>query len=332
MPPASTLREQQFLAADLSESFQIKEAAKKEHFKAQIVWRNVALFVILHTGALIGLWQILFIAKWQTFAWCIFLWVASGMGITAGAHRLWAHRSYKARFPLRALLVALNCIAFQNDIIEWSRDHRCHHKWTDTNADPHNINRGIFFSHMGWLLVRKHPQVKTRGAGLDLSDLFADPLLRFQRRFYLPLVFLFCFLLPTAVPAFFWAENVWVAFYSIALFRYCFTLHATWLINSVAHVFGYRPYDVLISPTESVWTTLLAIGEGGHNYHHTFPQDYRTSEMLTPFNMTKAFIDFFALFGLVYDRKMTPKENIARQMAKQLQQLQMNNNNKEKCR
>ncbi|KAL3102291.1 hypothetical protein niasHS_003700 [Heterodera schachtii] len=295
---------QQFLAADLEESVRLREEAKKGQFKTQIVWRNVLLFVLLHFGAFVGLCQLISSAKWATIGWCIFLWFGGGVGITAGAHRLWSHKSYKARFPLRVLLVVLNCVAFQNDVIEWSRDHRCHHKWTDTDADPHNINRGFFFSHMGWLLVKKHPQVKAKGSTLDLSDLTSDPLLAFQRKFYLPLVLLFCFLLPTLIPVLLWNESSSVAFYAAAVFRYTFTLHATWLINSVAHIFGYRPYDVSISSAESVWTTLLA--------------DYRTSEMRTLFNFTKAFIDLFEKIGWAYDLRTVGEKSVERQKAKQL--------------
>jgi stearoyl-CoA desaturase (delta-9 desaturase) len=256
-----------------------------------------------------------------TCAWCLVCWTISGVGITAGSHRLWSHKSYKAKMPLRMILVAMNCVSFQNDIIEWSRDHRCHHKWTDTDADPHNINRGFFFSHMGWLLTRKHPKIKEMGAKLDLSDLTSDPILAFQRKYYLPLVVLFCFLMPTAVPVYLWRENALVAFYTAALLRYAVTLHATWFINSAAHTFGYRPYDVNISPVESVWTTVTAFGEGGHNYHHTFPQDYRTSEMSAVFNFTKLFIDFFAAIGWAYDLKTIGDDSIARQMGKQLAEL-----------
>lgn len=76
----------------------------------------------------------------------------------------------------------MDCVAFQNDIIEWARDHRCHHKWTDTDADPHNVNRGFFFSHMGWLLTKKHPMIKEMGSKLDISDLYSDPVLVFQKK------------------------------------------------------------------------------------------------------------------------------------------------------
>jgi len=224
---------------------------------------------------------------------------------------------------MKIILVLMNCVSFQNDIIEWSRDHRCHHKWTDTDADPHNVNRGFFFSHMGWLLTKKHPKIKEMGAKLDMSDLTSDPVLAFQRKFYLPLVVFFCFLLPTAIPVYFWKEVPLVAFYTAALFRYAFTLHATWFINSAAHTFGYRPYDVSISPAESVWTTVTAFGEGGHNYHHTFPQDYRTSEMSAAFNFTKLFIDFFAKIGWAYDLRVVDDQTIARQMGKQLDQMRL---------
>lgn len=108
--------------------------------------------------------------------------IAAAQGITSGAHRLWAHRSYKAKLPLRIILGIFQTVALQNHIYEWVRDHRVHHKFTDTNADPHNVTRGFFFSHMGWLLVRKHPEVFSKGKTVDLSDLEADVVVRVQRR------------------------------------------------------------------------------------------------------------------------------------------------------
>ncbi|KAK0399266.1 hypothetical protein QR680_002967 [Steinernema hermaphroditum] len=311
----------QFLHAELDEVVRLREESKKDTFKPQIVWRNVLLFTALHVGALVGAYQLVFVAKWQTVVWTFVGWVLSGLGITAGAHRLWAHRSYKAKWPLRVILMILQSMAFQNDVIEWSRDHRCHHKWTDTDADPHNVNRGFFFSHMGWLLVRKHPKITEKGKKLDLSDLFNDPILTFQRKYYLPLVALSCFLLPTWVAVWGWGENALVGLYTVALFRYCWTLHATWFINSAAHRFGYRPYDVNITPVESVWTTVAALGEGGHNYHHTFPQDYRASEWELSMNITKMFIDAFAKIGWAYDMKVVQNEVIARQKNKQVEIL-----------
>jgi len=59
------------------------------------------------------------------------------------------------------------------------RDHRVHHRYTDTDADPHNSNRGFFFSHVGWLLMKKHPEVIRRGRRIDMSDVLADPIVTF---------------------------------------------------------------------------------------------------------------------------------------------------------
>ena len=307
--------EAQYLAVNPDEITKLQEESKKIPYKMEIVWRNVALFAALHFGAAIGLYQLIFEAKWATVLFTFLLYVFGGFGITAGAHRLWSHKSYKATTPMRIFLMLLNNIALQNDVIEWARDHRCHHKWTDTDADPHNTTRGFFFAHMGWLLVRKHPQVKEQGAKLDMSDLLNDPVLVFQRKHYFPLVILSCFVLPTIIPVYFWGETAFIAFYTAATFRYCFTLHATWCINSAAHYFGWKPYDHSVSPVENVFTTIAAVGEGGHNFHHTFPQDYRTSEYSLKYNWTRVLIDTAAALGLVYDRKTVSDEIINRQVA-----------------
>jgi len=284
--------------------------------KMRVRWRNVALFAALHVGAIVGLYQLVFLAQWKTIIWTMVLYHVYGLGITMGAHRLWAHRSYKARLPLRIALMIANCGAFQNDIMEWARDHRGHHKWSDTPADPHNSQRGFFFTHMGWLLVRKHPLVIEKGRTLDLSDLHADPVCQFQHRFYLPLVLLFCFIVPTVVPVWLWSERALVAFYTAGLLRYCVLLHGTWMVNSVAHTFGYRPYDKNIKPRQSVVTSIMALGEGWHNYHHTFPYDYKTSEIPYLFNMTTVWIDVCSSVGLAYDLKSAPGQMIESRKAR----------------
>lgn len=78
-----------------------------------------------------------------------------------------------------------NTIAFQDAAYHWARDHRVHHKYSETDADPHNATRGFFFSHIGWLLCKKHPEVKAKGKGVDLSDLKADPIIMFQKKWVL---------------------------------------------------------------------------------------------------------------------------------------------------
>ncbi|KAG8435131.1 hypothetical protein GDO86_013180 [Hymenochirus boettgeri] len=280
----------------------------------KIVWRNVILMSLLHAGALYGLFLIpssMFI----TLAWSMACFMASALGVTAGAHRLWSHRSYKAKLPLRIFLAVVNSMAFQNDIYEWARDHRAHHKYSETDADPHNAMRGFFFSHIGWLLMRKHPDVIEKGKKLDLSDLKADNVVMFQRRNYKLSILLMCFIIPTVVPWYFWGESLLVAFYVPCLLRYTVVLNATWLVNSAAHMYGNRPYDKNINPRENLGVAIGAIGEGFHNYHHTFPFDYSSSEFGVKYNITTAFIDLMCFLGLASDCKRVSKETImARKM------------------
>ena len=164
--------------------------------------------------------------------------------LKCGAHRLWCHRTYKAKLPLRIMLMIFDTLALQNDIYEWSRDHRVHHKYSDTDADPHNMNRGFFFSHMGWLCCKKHPLVVEKGKNIDLSDLDKDQVVTFQRAFYIPLVILIWGIIPTYVPHYFWGESLWNAFYVCVILRYVTTLNVTWCVNSFAHFYGMQvsPY------------------------------------------------------------------------------------------
>jgi stearoyl-CoA desaturase (delta-9 desaturase) len=284
-----------------------------EGFEAPLVWRNIILFVILHSSIPIALMMLADPQKrphWQTVVWMYFTAYISGLGITGGAHRLWSHRAYKARLPIEAMLMVLQTMAGQNSIYTWCRDHRVHHKFSETDADPHNIKRGFFFAHMGWLCCRKHPEVREKGASIDMSDLESNPVVMFQHKHFWWLAILFTVMLPTMVPVWLWHERFWTSFVFCFMLRYLVSLHSTWLVNSAAHYHGPRPYDGRIEARESPWVIIFGLGEGFHNYHHTFPFDYSTSEFGKYFNVTTAFIDLFAAMGLVYDLRKVDKETI----------------------
>lgn len=283
---------------------------EKPEYKPKIVWFNVLLFIYLHSSFLYAVYLAFTSASLKTSIFCYIYANVGGLGITAGAHRLWSHRSYKAKWPLRALLCIFASIAAQNDIYEWCRDHRVHHKFTETDADPHNIKRGFFFAHMGWLMCKKHPDVIRKGKTVFLDDLWADPVVRIHRRLYIPMVLLFSFFLPTMIPVWCWGETVWNSFFIAGMARYCISLNFTWLVNSAAHYIGDQPFDKYIEARENPLVSFLAVGEGWHNYHHVFPWDYSTSELGYTLNLTKMFIDFMAFIGLAYDLKTVHPELI----------------------
>ncbi|XP_025993436.2 (11Z)-hexadec-11-enoyl-CoA conjugase [Solenopsis invicta] len=286
----------------------------KTDYEQKIVWKNVIIFMYIHIAGIYGLYLCIFRVKYWTFIWFTIVGVASGFGITVGAHRLWAHRSYKAKWPLRLILMIFNTIAFQDDIYQWVRDHRVHHKFTDTDADPYNVRRGFFFSHMGWLLVRKHPDVKNKGATVDCSDVAQDPIVAFQRKWYLYLMPFCCFIVPALIPWLVWNESLWYSSH-VAVFRYCLGLHCTWTVNSIAHIWGMKPYNKSLTAAENIVVSIVAVGEGWHNYHHVFPWDYKAGEFGNyKINLSTAVIDFFAYLGLAYDLKTAPADMIKKRV------------------
>nr|CAH0109007.1 unnamed protein product [Daphnia galeata] len=288
--------------------------AHQSPYVMEIIWRNVLVFTFLHAAAFYGLHLVFTSAKIATLLWAYYLFIVGGFGIAGGAHKLWSHRSFKAKFPLRVLIAVAQTIALQDDIYQWSRDHRVHHKFSDTDADPYNSRRGFFFSHVGWLLCKKHPEVIRRGKTVDASDLLNDPVVVFQRKYYIPLAVTLCLVMPAVVPWYFWDESFQTAFFVASMFRYVLTLHATWLTNSAAHIWGYHPYDKEIKPSDSRLAAIFSMGEW-HNYHHVFPGDYRIAELGSPrMSATVIVIDLFAWLGLIYDLK-TSTEGIVRSRA-----------------
>ncbi|KAK9884969.1 hypothetical protein WA026_009203 [Henosepilachna vigintioctopunctata] len=235
----------------------------------------------------------------------VILYVVGEVGITAGLHRLWTHRAYKAKWPLRLILMISSTLAFQGTIYQWSRDHRVHHKHSDTIADPHNINNGFFFAHYGWLMCKKYPEVTEKGALIDMDDILNDPIAQFQRKHIRSLVTLLAVILPTIIPMILWKES-FICSFSVNMFRYFFNLHLTLCVNSVAHILGNKPYNKNIHPVENKLLSFFVMGEAFHNYHHSFPWDYKTAELGgSTFNISALIIEQCAKIGWAYDLKTT---------------------------
>merc|ERR1719201_578195 len=258
----------------------------------------------VHYTACLGLVNLTSV-NWQTLLWAFILWPISGLGITAGVHRLWAHRSYNAHWTVRLWLMLANSIANQGSIYHWARDHRVHHKHSETHADPHNATRGFFYAHVGWLLIKKHKDVVAAGRLLDFSDLHEDGFVMFQKRLDPWFTLFMCYLFPGYISQYCFGDAFWPSVWVAGALRYCLVLHFTWCVNSAAHIYGDHPYDPASWPSENPFVSLGAIGEGWHNWHHKYPFDYAASEfgIGRQFNPTKLWIDCMAAVGLVTKRK-----------------------------
>lgn len=232
----------------------------------------------------------------------------TGLGITAGYHRLFAHRAYKASALYRGLMLILGGAALQNSALKWCNDHRVHHTKVDTDHDPYNINEGFFYAHMGWILLQENIDDYRYS-----KDLLNDKLVMLQHKYYLPLIVLTSFLLPGLL-GYLLADSFLGGFFVAGFARAVFVHHCTFFINSLCHMLGTRPYDKEQTARDSWIMALFTFGEGYHNYHHTFQADYRNGIKWYHYDPTKWLIWTASKFGITTNLKKVQNEEIMAKM------------------
>ncbi len=274
----------------------------------RINWTNTIFLVITHTVAILGtiLIGILGHFHWQTWLLALIFTIAIGLSVTAGYHRLFSHTSYKAVWPIRLLFLLLGAGAFEGSALEWCTDHRRHHRYTDSDQDPYSIKKGFWYAHMGWLFVLD----TSKRDFINVDDLTADPLVRFQHRFFVPIAAIMGFLLPLAI-ACLWGDP-WGGLIIAGVLRLVVNMQMTFCINSVCHWFGKRTYSDEQTAVDNWITALFTFGEGFHNFHHQFALDYRNGVRLYDFDPTKWLIRGLSFVGLTKDLKKVSKEQIIR--------------------
>jgi stearoyl-CoA desaturase (Delta-9 desaturase) len=217
--------------------------------------------------------------SWAAVAVFLVTYTIGGLSITAGYHRLFAHRSYVAHpvFEWGVLLGSL--MAFQWTALSWAHDHRLHHKHVDTDKDPYSIKKGFWYAHVLWMLDYKQDFQERR-----VADLMKNPRVMFQHRYYLPLAI-------AANVAVFGIACLFMhpiaALFAGVVVRIFALHHTTWFINSLAHTFGSKTYAKELSAVDNAVLALLTFGEGYHNYHHAFEADYRNGIRWYHFDPTK---------------------------------------------
>lgn len=258
---------------------------------------NITLIVLV---PMLGVWAAFYTPlRTQTLCWAILYYFWTGFGITAGYHRLWAHTSYSARLPLKIFLAAVGGGAVEGSIRWWSRDHRAHHRYTDTDKDPYSVRKGLLYSHVGWMILKQNPK---RIGRTDISDLNEDPVVVWQHKNYLAVVIFMGLIFPSLVAGLGWGD--WVGgFVYAGILRIFFVQQATFCVNSLAHWLGDQPFDDRNSPRDHVVTALVTLGEGYHNFHHEFPSDYRNAIEWHQYDPTKWIIWVWKQLGLAYDLK-----------------------------
>ncbi|HEX8815580.1 MAG TPA: fatty acid desaturase [Terriglobales bacterium] len=236
-----------------------KPAADKE-----VNWITSSFMVMFHLGAIAAL----FFFTWQALAVAILLWwVAGGLGIGMGYHRLLTHRGYKTPRWVEYFLTICATLALEGGPIFWVATHRIHHQFSDQEGDPHSPIDGTWWAHIGWILTGKSMHHDTETLARYVPDLTKDKFHVWITKYhYVPMIVVGLILL--AIGGLPWL--LWGIF-----FRTVFLLHCTWAVNSASHIWGSRRFVTKDLSTNNVWVALLSFGEGWHNNHHAHPVSAR---------------------------------------------------------
>lgn len=268
--------------------------------KVPLCWTTIAGLGVIHLGGLAGIVWIVLHPSVPTLMAAAVFYMASGLSITAGYHRLFAHRTYRTIAPVRWLLLIVGAATFQNSALSWSADHRAHHADTDGDGDPHAITRGVWLAHFGWLLRRREASADVT----QLTDLWEVHSIRLQHRLYPIIAIGVGLVLPTVIAAT-WGDP-FGGLLVVGFLRAAVLLQATFCVNSLAHLVGTRTFDESASARDSMLTALVTFGEGYHSYHHRFPYDYRNGIHWWQYDPSKWLIWTLARARLATTRTASP--------------------------
>ncbi len=265
---------------------------------------RIVPFIGLHLACIAVIW-----VGVSPVAVAVFLlsYLVRMFAITAFYHRYFSHRAFRTSRAVQFLFALIGAAATQRGPLWWAAHHRRHHKCADRTGDPHTPRKGMYWSHMGWFLSRKHFDADWE----QITDLAGFPELRWLDRFdiVVPVIYAIAvFLLGSALDARFpelgtsgWQMLVWGYFISTVVL-----IHVTLTINSLAHRFGSRRFNTPDRSRNNFWLALLTLGEGWHNNHHHYPGSARQGFYWWEIDISWLLLRLMERLALVRDLKSVP--------------------------
>lgn len=254
-------------------------------------WDILAFLVVYHVLLLALLPFVIQHFSWVGLAIFAVTNLMGGLSITVGYHRLFSHKTYQAHPVFETVVLLMGTLAFQWSALAWSYDHRKHHTFVDTDDDPYSIKKGFWYAHFLWLLEYKM-QIDEKA----VEDLVKNPRVMFQHKHFLLLTIVINLAILGVACLF--MHPLTALYFSFVLRVFCIH-HSTWFINSLAHTWGSRTYAKELTAVDNAVLALLTFGEGYHNYHHTFANDYRNGVKWWHFDPTKWIIWISSKLGWV---------------------------------
>lgn len=280
------------LVAWLDSSAAPLDGTDAQQLDKRIDWLRTIPFIAMHLGCFGVIWVGV---STSAVVVAIVLYALRMFAITGFYHRYFAHRTFRTSRVAQFIFAALGSMAVQRGPLWWAAHHRHHHAHSDQPNDAHSPHQhGFFWSHIGWFMNRSNFPTRTEWVG----DLARYPELRFLDRFDIAMPAL----LATTLFVIGGAQwLVWGFFIStVALY------HATFTVNSLAHVFGRRRYATRDRSRNNWFLALLTFGEGWHNNHHHFPGSVRQGFYWWEVDLTYYVLRLLAALGLIWDLKTVP--------------------------
>ena len=259
-----------------------------------IMYPSTLPFILIHLSCIAAFWTGI---TWQAVAICITLYWLRMFGIGAGYHRYFSHRSYSTGRFLQFILAFLAQSSAQKSVLWWAAKHRHHHLHSDTQQDVHSPrHKGFVYSHLGWVFSRKHDATDL----VKVADLSSFPELRWLHKLeVMPAAVLavLCFLIAG------WTGLVVGFLWSTVL-----VYHATFCINSLAHVHGRKRYVTGDDSRNNWLLAFFTLGEGWHNNHHAYQSSARQGFRWWEIDVTFYVLKALSLVGIVWDLRSPPAE------------------------
>ncbi|MFG3597720.1 acyl-CoA desaturase [Bradyrhizobium sp. RDI18] len=257
------------------------------------MYPQVLPFLLVHAGCVAAFWSGI---TWQATAICVVLYWLRMFAIGAGYHRYFSHRAYSTSRVFQFVLAFLAQSSAQKSVLWWAAKHRHHHLHSDSELDVHSPrHKGFVHSHVGWIFYRQHDATDL----VKVSDFASYPELMWLHKFeVLPAVMIagLCFLIagwPGLVVGFLWSTVV--------------LYHATFCINSLAHVHGRKRYVTGDDSRNNWLLALVTMGEGWHNNHHAYQSSARQGFRWWEIDVTYYVLVGLSWLGIVWDLKRPPE-------------------------
>jgi len=259
-----------------------------------IVYPGAIPFVIVHLVCVAAIWTGV---TWTALALCVGLYWLRIFAVGAAYHRYFSHRAFATSRAFQFVLALLAQSTAQKSVLWWAAKHRHHHLHSDTPADVHSPRqRGFLYSHVGWIFARRNDETDL----VKIEDFARYPELHWLHRFELAPALVLA-LICLAIGG--WSGLVVGFFWSTVL-----VYHATFCINSLAHVRGRRRYVTGDDSRNNWLLVFFTMGEGWHNNHHAYQSSVRQGFRWWEYDATYYLLKALSWMRLVWNLKLPPRE------------------------